>query len=102
MNNIDNCNYFCELIPPLNGSWRSGLWQKISDIEQALGPDPCKDLHDSVDSPAGLTNLGATCYTDSMLQCLYIINYFREGDQLTWIFAQLHSSKMVLLVQLHL
>ncbi|XP_043708962.1 ubiquitin carboxyl-terminal hydrolase 26-like [Telopea speciosissima] len=109
VNSKDNPNCFCGLIPPSNGTRKSGLWQKMSDIILALGPDPCKDLRASTDSPAGLTNLGATCYANSILQCLYINTSFREGifsvepnllkqqpvlDQLARLFAQLHSSKM--------
>ncbi|XP_031283351.1 ubiquitin carboxyl-terminal hydrolase 26-like isoform X1 [Pistacia vera] len=109
VNTKDNPNCFCGLIPPHNGSRKSGLWQKISDILQALGPDPCKDLRASAFSPAGLTNLGATCYANSILQCLYMNKSFREGvfsvepdvlkqhpvlEQLARLFAQLRASKM--------
>ncbi|KAJ9146282.1 hypothetical protein P3X46_028567 [Hevea brasiliensis] len=109
VNTKGNPNCFCGLIPPPNGSRKSGLWQKLSDIVQALGPDPCKVLCDSADSPAGLTNLGATCYANSMLQCLYMNKSLREGvfsvepevlkqhpvlHQLARLFAQLHTSKM--------
>ncbi|XP_021276622.1 ubiquitin carboxyl-terminal hydrolase 26 isoform X1 [Herrania umbratica] len=109
MNTKDNPNCFCGLIPPPNGSRKTGLWQKISDIVQALGPDPFKDLRASAYSPAGLTNLGATCYANSILQCLYMNKSFRQGvfsvepdileqhpvlDQLARLFAQLHASKM--------
>lgn len=109
MNTKDNPNCFCGLIPPPNGSRKTGLWQKISDIVQALGPDPCKDLRASANSPAGLTNLGATCYANSILQCLYMNKSFRQGffsvepdvlkqhpvlDQLARLFAQLHASEM--------
>ncbi|KAJ4951503.1 hypothetical protein NE237_028335 [Protea cynaroides] len=105
----DNPNCFCGLIPPSNGTRKSGLWQKMSDIILAFGPDPCKDLRASTESPAGLTNLGATCYANSILQCLYMNTSLREGifsvepdllkqqpvlDQLARLFAQLHSSKM--------
>lgn len=107
VNTKDNPNCFCALIPPPNGSRKSGLWQKVSDIVEALGPDPCKDLRVSAASPAGLTNLGATCYANSILQCLYMNKSFHEGvfsvepdvlkqhpvlDQLTRLFAQLHAS----------
>ncbi|KAE8710514.1 Ubiquitin carboxyl-terminal hydrolase 26 [Hibiscus syriacus] len=84
VNTKDNPNCFCGLTPPPNGSRKSGLWQKNSDIVQALGPDPCKDLRASTHSPAGLTNLGATCYANSILQCLSTCTTF----------AQLHASKM--------
>lgn len=109
MNSRDNPNCFCGLIPPPNGSRKSGLWQKTSEIVQNLGPDPSQDLRPSSDSPAGLTNLGATCYANSILQCLYMNKSFREGifmvepevleqqpvlNQLSRLFAQLHASKM--------
>ncbi|KAE8678665.1 Ubiquitin carboxyl-terminal hydrolase 26 [Hibiscus syriacus] len=109
VNTKDNPNCFCGLTPPPNGSRKTGLWQKMSDIIQTLGPDPCKDLRASAHSPAGLTNLGATCYANSILQCLYMNKSFRQGvfsvepdvliqhpvvDQLARLFAQLHASRM--------
>ncbi|KAJ4837753.1 Ubiquitin carboxyl-terminal hydrolase 26, partial [Turnera subulata] len=107
VNTKDNPNCFCGLIPPPNGSRKSGLWQKMSEIVQALGPDPATDLRSSSDSPAGLTNLGATCYANSILQCLYMNSSFREAlfavepevlkqhpvlNELALLFAQLHAS----------
>lgn len=109
VNTKDNPNCFCGLVPPPNGSRKSGLWQKVSEIVLALGSDPCEDLRASPNSPAGLTNLGATCYANSILQCLYMNKSFCEGvfsvepdllkehpvlDQLARLFAQLHASKM--------
>ncbi|WCJ44374.1 Ubiquitin carboxyl-terminal hydrolase 26 [Euphorbia peplus] len=108
VNTKDNPNCFCGLIPPPNGSRKSGLWQKLSEIVLDIGDDPCKDLRASADSPAGLTNLGATCYANSILQCLYMNKSFREGvfcfepevleqqpvlNELVWLFAKLHASK---------
>ncbi|XP_073139979.1 ubiquitin carboxyl-terminal hydrolase 26 isoform X2 [Henckelia pumila] len=109
VNTKDNPNCFCGLIPPPNGSRKSGLWQKTSEIVNSLGPDPSKDLRLSSSTPAGLTNLGATCYANSILQCLYMNKSFREGvfsvepqilegepvlNNLIRLFAQLHYSKM--------
>ncbi|XP_057511125.1 ubiquitin carboxyl-terminal hydrolase 26-like [Actinidia eriantha] len=108
VNTKDNPNCFCGLVPPPTGSRKSGLWQKMSEILLSLGPDPSQDLRASTNSPAGLTNLGATCYANSILQCLYMIKSFREGVfsvepdvlkeqpvlyQLARLFAQLHASK---------
>ncbi|KAK7260825.1 hypothetical protein RIF29_27123 [Crotalaria pallida] len=109
VNTKDNPNCFCALVPPQNGTRKSGLWMKMSDFIESLGQDPSKDLRVSANSPAGLTNLGATCYANSILQCLYMNKFFREGifsvepsvlqqqpvlDQLARLFVQLHISKM--------
>lgn len=108
VNTKDNPNCFCALVPAPNGTRKSGIWQKESDFVESLGFDPNTELRVSVDSPAGLTNLGATCYANSILQCLYMNKHFREGlfsvepdvlqqqpvlDQLARLFAQLQLSK---------
>ncbi|PAN21051.1 hypothetical protein GQ55_3G409000 [Panicum hallii var. hallii] len=108
-NTKDSPNCFCGLIPTTNGVRKTGLWQKMQEIVRGLGPNPSRDLRASTETPAGLTNLGATCYANSILQCLYMNSSFRSGifsleldvlekypvlDQLARLFAQLHSSKM--------
>ncbi|XP_049934651.1 ubiquitin carboxyl-terminal hydrolase 26 isoform X2 [Nymphaea colorata] len=100
----DSPNCFCGLVPPVNGHRKSGLWQKTSEIVTILGPDPADEFRCPNDSPAGLTNLGATCYANSILQCLYMNTTFRNGlfslepdilkqypvlDQLSRLFSQL-------------
>jgi ubiquitin carboxyl-terminal hydrolase 48 len=97
------------LIPTTKGVRKTGLWQKKQEIVRGLGLNPSEDLRDPTETPAGLTNLGATCYANSILQCLYMNTYFRSGifsleldvlkmlpvlDQLARLFARLHSSKM--------
>ncbi|KAL2498654.1 Ubiquitin carboxyl-terminal hydrolase 26 [Abeliophyllum distichum] len=47
----DNPNCFCGLIPPLNGSRKSGLWQKTSEIVNSLGHDQSEDLRESFKHP---------------------------------------------------
>uniref|UniRef100_A0A1D1YFM5 Ubiquitin carboxyl-terminal hydrolase 26 n=1 Tax=Anthurium amnicola TaxID=1678845 RepID=A0A1D1YFM5_9ARAE len=109
VNSRESPNCFCGLIPPSSGARKSGLWQKLSDLTYSLlGADPCEDRRDPSERPAGLTNVGATCYANSILQCLYMNTLFRDGifsvepdllkqhlvlDQLAHLFAQLHSSK---------
>ncbi|KAL6867275.1 hypothetical protein ACP4OV_015299 [Aristida adscensionis] len=108
-NSKDSPNCFCGLIPTANNARKTGLWQKTQEIVRGLGPNPSSDLRDSTETPAGLTNLGATCYANSILQCLYMNTSFRSGifsleldvlkkhpvlDQLARLFSQLHSSKM--------
>ncbi|PAN51546.2 hypothetical protein PAHAL_9G571000 [Panicum hallii] len=108
-NSKDSANCFCGLIPTTKGVRKTGLWQKKQEIVRGLGLNPSEDLRDPTETPAGLTNLGATCYANSILQCLYMNTYFRSGifsleldvlkmlpvlDQLARLFARLHSSKM--------
>ncbi|KAI5076548.1 hypothetical protein GOP47_0008613 [Adiantum capillus-veneris] len=79
VNNKDSPNCFCALIP-LGGSRKTGiLWQKDSDLEAAMGPDPHEILRPSMSSPSGLTNLGATCYVNIVLQWLFRIKPFMRG-----------------------
>jgi len=63
---------------------RRGVWQSEPVIVKALGEDPHKH-HRGDDSagrarpPAGLKNLGATCYLNSLLQYLFFNVDFRQS-----------------------
>eukprot|EP00124_Ichthyophonus_hoferi_P005163 Ihof_evm1s686 gene=Ihof_evmTU1s686 len=47
-------------------------------ITSSLGPDPSEKKRKK-DEPIGLTNLGSTCYVNSILQMKFHINEFRKG-----------------------
>nr|GMD77236.1 ubiquitin carboxyl-terminal hydrolase 26 [Ipomoea batatas] len=110
VNSKDNPN--CFLWIDSTTKWKSKSWvygRRHLKLSIPLGLNPSDDLRASPDTPAGLTNLGATCYANSILQCLYMNRSFREGvfsvepevlkgdpvlDQLARLFAKLHLSKM--------
>ena len=47
-------------------------------LQDALGPDPSLKTRKDADTPAGLRNLGATCYLGSLVQVLFHNAEFRE------------------------
>ncbi|GAU28213.1 hypothetical protein TSUD_313710 [Trifolium subterraneum] len=68
VNTEDNPNYFCALVPPPNGVRKSGLWEKMSDFVESLGPDPNKDVRASADSPADSSPFVKTLELDNGVQ----------------------------------
>ncbi|CAM9492378.1 unnamed protein product, partial [Phaeothamnion confervicola] len=75
------------------GEGKEGIWAKKPPLIAALGPDPDTHIragwHDGLLTattggpssaiPTGLKNLGATCYLNSWLQCLFQNLAFRKG-----------------------
>lgn len=77
-NTRDNPNCFCGLVPPVGSLRNQGLWKKVPDAVRLLGEDP-SNLRRAGADPVGLMNLQATCYMNSVVQCLYMIEGFRRG-----------------------
>lgn len=94
-----------------NQSNRKGLWKKDQSLLADVGLNP--GLFDRIRNPragprdshalnpAGLVNLGATCYANSVLQCLFNVASFRKEMLSIPLNSSDDAMKHVILTGLH-
>ena len=61
------------------GERRRGIWENKPRHVALLGSDPADDIRNVEAQQAGLRNLGATCYLNSLMQCLFMNLPFRAA-----------------------
>ncbi|KAG1677224.1 hypothetical protein FOA52_013422 [Chlamydomonas sp. UWO 241] len=75
----DNPSCFCNMVPQPGGFKKKGIWQKNAGLLAKLGGDPTGEARPDPATPAGLRNLGNTCYVNTALQCMFSVPAFRAA-----------------------
>lgn len=72
--------FYGDLVPAKEGGFRrDGIWKRSVDAVVQAEPGQSKQSRDVYSTPAGLANLGNTCYANSALQLLYTNQVFRDA-----------------------
>ncbi|CAG9462213.1 unnamed protein product [Pedinophyceae sp. YPF-701] len=74
-----NPNCLAGMVPSPEGTRVKGIWSKDHPSLCKPGDDPKQLRRSAPSQPTGLTNLGATCYVNALVQALFYVPPLRKG-----------------------